>query len=96
MKDEISFSHSFFIAQKGNAVLDQISELKLSQPNSLNANANWGPKDGSPLLGAASFTDALLVNGFEKVDYIGAFKSDSDKDNWMKGWTNFDPQNTVY
>lgn len=26
--------------------------------------------------------------------YIGAFKNTSD--NWMKGWTNFDPQNTPY
>lgn len=26
--------------------------------------------------------------------YIGAFKDGSD--NWLEGWTNFDPQNTVY
>ncbi|MDR0895502.1 MAG: hypothetical protein LBN06_09445 [Prevotellaceae bacterium] len=26
--------------------------------------------------------------------YIGAFKESSD--NWLEGWTNFDPQNTVY
>lgn len=29
-----------------------------------------------------------------KGGFIGAFKDASD--NWMKGWTNFDPQNTVY
>lgn len=29
-----------------------------------------------------------------KGGYIGAFKDTGD--NWMKGWTNFDPQNTVY
>lgn len=29
-----------------------------------------------------------------KGGYIGAFRDASD--NWMKGWTNFDPQNTVY
>lgn len=28
--------------------------------------------------------------------YIGAFKSTSDADNWLKGWTNFDPQHTNY
>lgn len=26
--------------------------------------------------------------------YIGAFRDASD--NWMQGWTNFDPQNTQY
>lgn len=29
-----------------------------------------------------------------KGGYIGAFRNTSD--NWLKGWTNFDPQNTVY
>jgi hypothetical protein len=59
--------------------------------------ANWGPMEGSPLLGVADFTDAFLNDTFfEKVDYIGAFKSDKDADNWLKGWTNFDPQNTDY
>ena len=29
-----------------------------------------------------------------KGGYIGAFRNPSD--NWMNGWTNFDPQNTIY
>ena len=58
-------------------------------------NPNWGPVSGSPLLGAANFNDSRL-GGFDKVTYIGAFASDSDTDNWLKGWTNFDPQNTDY
>ena len=29
-----------------------------------------------------------------KGGYIGAFRNASD--NWLEGWTNFDPQNTVY
>ena len=59
--------------------------------------ANWGPMAGSPLLGAADFTDALLNDPFfTKVTYAGAFASDSEADNWTKGWTNFDPQNTDY
>ncbi len=57
--------------------------------------ANWGPLTGSPLLGAADFTDAFLSDSFlTTVTYIGAFASDSD--NWMESWTNFDPQNTDY
>ncbi|WP_165023912.1 hypothetical protein [Dysgonomonas sp. ZJ279] len=95
MTDAQSFSHTYFVAQPSNKVLANISDLKLKQPNSLLSNANWGPTTGSPLLGAASFTDALL-NGFEQVDYVGAFKSDADSDNWTKGWANFDPQNTEY
>jgi hypothetical protein len=62
-----------------------------------NPEANWGPTTGSPLLGAADFTDAFLNDPFfEQVTYAGAFASDSDADNWTKGWTNFDPQNTDY
>lgn len=32
--------------------------------------------------------------GDGKGGYIGAFRDASD--NWMSGWTNFDPQNTPY
>lgn len=94
-----SFSSSFFkIAANNNAVKASISDLKLKQPSSMSASPNYGPVSGSPLVGKSNlFTDALLNDTFfDKVDYVGAFKSDSDSDNWMKGWTNFDPQNTVY
>jgi len=48
---------------------------------------------GSPLMDAASFTDAALNNSFfTPVNYIGAF----GKTDWTKNWANFDPQNTVY
>ena len=68
-------------------------------PNNL--NANWGPVAGSPLLapGAADFTDALLQtndNFFTPTSYAGAFASDNLGDSWLRGWTNFDPQNTAY
>ncbi len=47
----------------------------------------------SPLVGAASFDDPSLDNPFiETTDYIGAFGTE----NWTEGWSNFDPQNTVY
>lgn len=87
-----SFSASFFLAQ-GNQNFETIADLKLKQPNSLAAGANYGPMAGSPLLNAASFDDARL-SGFDKVTYVGAFANEND--NWMAGWTNFDPQNTVY
>ena len=52
------------------------------------------PAGNSPLLNAADFTDSKLASGFDKtsVTNIGAFGSTD----WTTGWTNFDPQNTVY
>jgi hypothetical protein len=93
-----SFSSTYFKSKTGNRYFESISSLMLSQPNSLQANPNYGPKQGSPLTdkNAAELFAGSKLSGFEKVDYIGAFKSDSDADNWLKGWTNFDPQNTDY
>lgn len=94
-----SFSNGYFSrANSGNSNLASISDLKLKQPNGMASAPNYGPVSGSPLVGKSNlFTHSLLQNSFfDKVDYIGAFKSDADADNWMKGWTNFDPQNTVY
>ena len=94
---KVSFSHTYFLKDGlNNRYFDAISGLGLKQPNSMQANPNWGPVSGSPLLGVANFNDSRLSSGFEKVTYIGAFASDSDADNWMNGWTNFDPQNTDY
>lgn len=43
-------------------------------------------------LGQNYCPSTMLSDG--KGGYIGAFKDTSD--NWLQGWTNFDPQNTVY
>jgi len=109
MKPELNNTVYAPANQSYEAILESINKLKLKQfqskalpvpatgiaPNDL--TANWGPMAGSPLLGAADFSDSFLNDPFfDKVDYVGAFKSDSDADNWMKGWTNFDPQNTDY
>ena len=95
--------------QSYNAILVSINELKLNQfqskalpipatgfaPNNL--TANWGPMADSPLLGTADFSDALLNDTFfTKVTYAGAFASDREEDNWLRGWTNFNPQYTDY
>ena len=50
----------------------------------------YTPIAGSPLLDAASFAG---WTGFDTVSYIGAFDGSN---NWMSGWTNFDPQNAQY
>ena len=96
-------------ADLNNQEFETIEELGLKQFKSKrlpipasgfaanDATANWGPVEGSPILGAADFTDPFLNDSFfTKVTYAGAFASDKDEDNWMKGWTNFDPQNTDY
>lgn len=41
----------------------------------------------------ASFSDACLQSWFDKVTYVGAFPNN---DNWLRGWTEFDPQNADY
>ena len=50
------------------------------------------PSAQSPLLNGASFDDEKST-WFDKVSYVGAFNA---TDNWLSGWTNFDPQNTKY
>lgn len=80
-----SFSSTFFKAQSGNRYFDSFAGWFDA--------TGYIPSAGSPLLGAASFADNLLSNGFDKVSYIGAF---AQGDTWLRGWTNFDPQNTNY
>ena len=86
-----SYSSSFFKAQEGNKILADMNELNFKDGRGI--GVNYMPNAGSPVLTAASFDNALLSNGFDKVDYIGAFGAD---DNWLEGWTNFDPNNTDY
>ena len=86
-----SYSSTFFKTQKGNKVLTDVNELKFKDGR--NIGVNYMPDADSPVLTAASFNDALLSSGFEKVEYIGAFGTD---DNWLDSWTNFDPNNTDY
>ncbi len=82
--DGSSFSAKFFLAQPGN-VYSKTAEGWFDV-------TGYRPLSTSPLLTAASFTDALL-SGFDKVSYVGAFGIGND---WTANWTNFDPQNTKY
>jgi len=94
-----SFSSSYFkTAALGNAIFQEIADLHLKQPNSMAINPNFGPMEESPLKGKTGLFDhALLQNNFfTAVDYIGAFRSDTDEDNWTKGWTEFDPNQAEY
>ncbi len=89
-----SYSHTFFESQAGNEVYDTATELKLSDGTTTRIGVEYLPVSDSPLLGKASFSDALLNSGFDKVTYIGAFSGIADT--WLNHWTNFDPQHTDY
>ncbi|MDR3351346.1 MAG: hypothetical protein LBN98_06895 [Prevotellaceae bacterium] len=83
---EKSFSHRHILHDGANNSLADIDELNL--------NNHYAPASGSALINA-SFT---VPAGFNSAGngYAGAFKSDAPADNWLSGWTNFDPQNTAY
>ncbi|MGM9802772.1 MAG: hypothetical protein ACI308_01195 [Muribaculaceae bacterium] len=78
----VSFSHTFFLSQSGNKVYDSWSDLVAAD--------GYTPKAGSALLSGASFAG---VSGLDVVNYIGAFDG---VNNWLDGWTCFDPQNEKY
>ncbi|MDD7456074.1 MAG: hypothetical protein PUK70_07515 [Bacteroidales bacterium] len=80
-----SFSSTWFKSQKGNEVV--------ASSDGWFDSTGYIPTSGSPLLSGADFMHSLVSSGFDKVSYIGAF---SANDNWHKGWTNFDPENTDY
>ena len=84
-----SLSSTFFKSGAGNRIAE-VSDLMLTG-NSLvkGLNINFMPSAGSPLVSSASFSG---FSGFDAVSYVGAFGTD----NWLAGWTNFDPENTAY
>ena len=87
---QTSFSSRFFLAQSGNKV-STLDEMNLTGAETA-VGTNFRPAVGSPLLSAASFSDSKLAS-MQQVSYIGAFDAN---DNWLDGWTEFDPQNADY
>lgn len=78
-----SFSSSFFLSRSGNkAVADWTSIV---------GSDGYSPLAGSEILNAAAFDG--MGSWFSQVSYIGAF---SESDDWMEGWTEFDPENAEY
>ena len=89
---QTSFSSRFFLAGAGNQALS-FSSLSL-QPSTYAPSLTTPvvPAVGSPLIGAAGW-DGITADYFNRVNYIGAFAAG---DNWLNGWTEFDPQNAAY
>ena len=96
--NEGAFANSYFNRANGNnRIMSSLADLKFTgNPLSLSAPGMF-PQSGSPLASGAAWTDAKVSTGFDKVNYIGAFgPTETAANNWMSGWCNFDPQNTVY
>jgi len=82
----------FFTSAYNNDTLATNDELQLADPFNLQS-PDFMPTGSSPLLSGAVFTHPDLQDAFfEQVNFIGAFGTDD----WTEGWTNWDPQNTVY
>ncbi|MBN8863064.1 MAG: hypothetical protein J0H92_06820 [Sphingobacteriales bacterium] len=73
---------------EGCITYTNIADIQLESPF-YSTNPNFLPKSGSPALSGTDFTG---MTGFTAVAYRGAFGTT----NWTAGWTNWDPQNTVY
>ncbi|MGL4520186.1 MAG: hypothetical protein ACRCUJ_11005 [Phocaeicola sp.] len=89
-ENQESFSSSYFKSIASNNLVEDASDLNFKDGSSV--GVNYMPNAGSPVLTAASFTNSKL-SGFDQVAYVGAFDTN---DNWLNGWTNFDPNNTEY
>lgn len=85
-----SRSTLFFYSWGNHSV--SVQDLLLTGAGSITGlNANFMPTAASPLCTGADFKG--LDSWFTAVSYAGAF---SPTDNWLKGWTNFDPNHTDY
>ncbi len=78
-----SFSSTWFLAQKGNAVYQSWTSILSSD--------GYTPLAGSAVLSAASFDGA--ASSFTKVSHIGAV---GEGDDWLEGWTEFEPEDAKY
>ena len=87
-ENQESFSSAFFKKAGNNNEVKNLTDLKLTKASSTKITANYLPANDSPVINGG---DTSLPGG---AAYIGAFSGPAD--NWMEGWTNFDPQNTNY
>ncbi|MCI6554526.1 MAG: hypothetical protein MSA43_02535, partial [Prevotella sp.] len=85
-----SYSNTFFYLEAlKNKSYDDASALYLT--DAYGVGSPFMPSAVSPLLNLASFEGE--ASWFDKVAYVGAFNA---TDNWLTGWTCFDPQNEKY
>jgi len=98
IESDSAWGYSYFTRAGGNnRIFATLAELKLGS-NPLNLNGTgFFPQSDSPMATGAAWTNSKVSSWFQQVNYIGAFSpSETASNNWMTGWTNFDPQNTKY
>ncbi|MBC3783706.1 IPT/TIG domain-containing protein [Spirosoma utsteinense] len=80
--------------RKNQIIGTDITALLLNAQNFNLTAPSFLPQAGSPLLvaGNAATGGKLADTFFTAAPYRGAFNTE----NWLAGWTNFDPQNTNY
>lgn len=74
---------------EGNLTLASRDDAKLTDPFNLNS-PNFLPAVGSPALSGADFTG--MDSFFTPTSFRGAFGTN----NWLQGWTSFNPNNNSY
>jgi hypothetical protein len=74
-----------------NVLAKSFADLALKDPFKYDGYPDVAPKQGSPLSSAANF-DNVPAGFFQKVSFIGGIGDE----NWMSGWTNFQPLQTNY
>lgn len=81
-------------SRKNQIIGTDIASLLLNAQNFNLTAPNFLPQSGSPLLDAtkAATGGKIADSFFTAAPYRGAFNTE----NWLAGWTNFDPQNTNY
>ncbi|MGL2965308.1 T9SS type A sorting domain-containing protein [Flavobacterium sp. XGLA_31] len=104
-----SFNMTNWYTASGNSTVANNSGLLTSPYNTSDATTYTGldyrPASGSIVESGADFTDSafngllstplVVVNPIEFTSYRGAF-APAPTAMWTTGWTNYDPQNTVY
>jgi hypothetical protein len=74
---------------EGSRTLASRDDVQLTDPFNL-TSPNFLPKAGSPALTGASF--AGMDSFFTPTTFVGAFGTN----NWMQGWTSFNPKTNAY
>jgi hypothetical protein len=87
--DDVALQAFLTNGANNNTKLDSANQAMLTDPWSLTA-PNFTPKVGSMANLGASYNG--LDGFFAPGQFVGAFGSD----NWLNGWTNFDPNNADY
>jgi hypothetical protein len=74
---------------EGSRTLASRDDVQLTDPFNL-TSPNFLPKAGSPALTGASFSG--MDSYFTPTTFVGAFGTN----NWMQGWTSFNPKSNAY